>query len=40
MWRIGIEVQQARDVRRNVIETLTTILQGIVLFRGKANRVN
>ncbi|WP_074012662.1 DUF917 domain-containing protein [Candidatus Sodalis sp. SoCistrobi] len=40
MWRIGVEIQQARADRRNVIDTLTALLQGIVLFRGKANRVN
>ncbi|WP_406705230.1 DUF917 domain-containing protein [Sodalis sp.] len=40
MWRIGREVQQARAARRNVIDTLTALLHGVVLFRGKANRVN
>ncbi|MFT4464150.1 MAG: DUF917 domain-containing protein [Sodalis sp. (in: enterobacteria)] len=37
---IGREVQQARAARRNVIDTLTALLHGVVLFRGKANRVN
>lgn len=40
MKSIGERMQQAISNKDNLVNTLTTLLQGYVLFRGKLNRLN